>query len=318
MEYADYYKLMGLTRDATADDIKRAYRKLARKYHPDVSKEADAESRFKALGEAYQVLKDPEKRAAYDQLGSNWQSGQPFNPPPGWQQPRSTDEYDQPGQADFSEFFEQMFGSGRHGRGQRPRPQSGADTHATISVTLEEACAGSSRTIKLSHPVLNQQGQVEQRERSLAVKIPAGVYSGQQIRLAGQGSPGPGGAGNLYLEVMIAPRGRYHVEGKDVFMTLPLAPWDAALGTSITVAAPTKKIALTIPSNSAAGDRLRLKGLGIPSSPPGDFFVDIEIVLPAADTAAAKKAYEQFQQAFSTAPSQPSEPTDEPTNANAL
>jgi len=302
MEFKDYYEIMGVKRDATQDDIKRAYRKLARKYHPDVSKEARAEERFKELGEAYEVLKDPEKRAAYDQLGSNWKSGQEFRPPPDWD---SGFEFRGGGftpgdSAAFSEFFESLFGRGGSPgarAGARAFHARGEDHHAKVLIDVEDAFNGATRVITLQVPELDAQGHVRMRERSLNVKIPKGIKPGQQIRLAGQGAPGvgQGGSGDLYLEVKFKPHALFRFEGSDLYLDLPVAPWEAALGGTAKVRTPGGVVDLTIPAGSAGGRKLRLKGRGIPASPPGDLYVVLKIVLPPADTEQAKAFYREMQ-----------------------
>ncbi|MEA3291325.1 MAG: DnaJ domain-containing protein, partial [Pseudomonadota bacterium] len=245
MKFIDYYEVMGVDEKAAADEIKRAYRKLARKYHPDVSKEADAEEKFKQLGEAYEVLKDPEKRAEYDQLRKYGAvGGEEFRPPPGWQSEAGFGGggFTAGDAAGFSDFFEQVFG-GASARAGGPGGFEGArtgggfamrgeDLRYRMEVSLEEAFNGSSRTISLQTQEVDAQGQVHPKTKTLNVKIPAGVTDGQKIRLQGQGGAGIGGAGNgdLYLEIMIAPHARYMVEGKDISLVLPLAPWEAALG----------------------------------------------------------------------------------------
>ncbi len=312
MEYKDYYKIMGVARDATQDEIKRAYRKLARKYHPDVSKEADAEQKFKEVGEAYEVLKDPEKRAAYDQLGANWQAGQDFRPPPGWDAgfEFSGGGYTGADSAAFSDFFESLFGQrggfrgagmgagmggGMGGGGFHMR---GEDHHAKILIDLEDAYKGSTRTLSLRVPEVDAQGHVRTRERTLNVRIPKGIRQGQQIRLAGQGAPGVGSGaqGDLYLEVEFNPHSLYRVEGRDVYLDLPLAPWEAALGAKVKVPTPDGAVDLSIPPNSKAGRKLRLKGRGIPGKSPGDFYVVLQIALPPADTEKARELYKKMQQ----------------------
>ena len=306
MEYKDYYDVMGVAREATQDDIKKAYRKLARKYHPDVSKEAEAEAQFKSLGEAYAVLKDPEKRAAYDQLGSQWQGGQDFQPPPGWDQNfefrgdgfSATGE----GDADFSEFFSSLFGQMGGGGPQRATGRGGfqmqgEDHHAKILIDVLDSYTGVARAIKLRLPEVTNDGRVEVRERTLNVKIPKGVRSGQRIRLAGQGGPGMGGgkSGDLYLEVGINASGRYRVDDKDVSLTLPITPWESALGATVAVPIPSGAVNLKIPVGSGQGSRLRLKGKGIPGKTPGDFYVELNVVLPPADTEEAKTFYRKME-----------------------
>lgn len=306
MEYKDYYKIIGTKKDATQDEIKRAYRKLARKYHPDVSKEPDAENKFKELGEAYEVLKDPEKRAAYDQLGANWQAGQDFNPPPDWD---SGFEFRGGGfsaadAATFSDFFESLFGhQGQAGfnRSQASGPHfhgRGEDHHAKVIIDLEDAFHGATRSITLHAPKVDTQGHVTTHKRTLNVQIPKGVKQGQQIRLSGQGSPGMAGgsAGDLYLEIEFNPHSFYRVEGHDIYLELPLAPWEAALGAKIKTPTPAGIIDLKIPAGSVSGQKMRLKGRGIPARSPGDFYAVLRIALPSGDTAQAKELYQKMEQ----------------------
>ncbi len=306
MEYKDYYKIMGVEKGATQDEIKRAYRKLARKYHPDVSKEPNAETKFKEVGEAYEVLKDPEKRAAYDQLGANWKAGQEFRPPPDWD---AGFEFRgggfTPGDASaFSDFFETLFGRGGSGDfadARRAGPHfrtQGVDHHAKVLIDLEDAFHGATRTITLRAPELDAQGHVITHERTLNVRIPKGVKQGQQIRLAGQGSPGVegGGAGDLYLEVEFRPHPFYRVEGRDLYLELPVAPWEAALGAKVKTPTPAGIIDLKIPAGSTSGRKLRLKGRGIPGKNPGDFYAVLRIALPSGDTERAQALYRKMEQ----------------------
>lgn len=307
MEFRDYYELMGVERNATQDEIKRAYRKLARKYHPDVSKEPDAEARFKEIGEAYEVLKDPEKRAAYDQLGANWQAGQDFRPPPDWDQGFEFHGGGFTGAdaGQFSDFFESLFG---RGGGYRPGAASGGrafdmrgeDTHARVVIDLEDAYTGATRALNLRHTEVGPDGHPQLKERTLNVRIPKGVRQGQHIRLAKQGSPGigRGESGDLYLEVEFRPHPLYRVEGKDVWLDLPVAPWEAALGASVKVPTPAGSLDLKIPANSSGGRKLRLKGKGIPAKDPGDLYVALQIALPPAGDEAAREAYTQLGKAF--------------------
>jgi curved DNA-binding protein len=302
MEYKDYYQIMGVKRDATQDEIKRAYRKLARKYHPDVSKEQDAEARFKELGEAYEVLKDPEKRAAYDQLGSQWKAGQDFHPPPGWDAGFEFRDFggEGPDLGGFSDFFESLYGRAGRRPGQTARSEfrlRGGDHHAKVMVDLADSYNGATRSITLQIPEVDDRGRVRTRARTLNVRIPKGIRQGQQIRLSGQGGAGFGGgeAGDLYLEVEFNPRGRYRVEGADVYIDLPLAPWEAALGATVKVPTPAGTVDLKVPPNSQAGKKLRLKGRGIPAREAGDLYVVLQIALPPADTAERRQAYEQMK-----------------------
>lgn len=311
MEYKDYYKILGVERDVDQESLKRAYRKLARKYHPDVSKEADAEAKFKELNEAYEVLKDPEKRAAYDQLGNNWQAGQDFRPPPGWDQGFEFHGggYTQVDPEQFSDFFESLFGRGGFGSqnfhpGAGRAARRGENTHAKIAIDLEDAYQGATRTLTLRHSELGTNGRPQVRERSINVKIPAGIAPGQQIRLTGQGEPGFGGAeaGDLYLEVEFKPHALYHLDGKTVYLDLPVTPWEAALGATVRAPTPTGPVDLKIPPNSRAGSKLRLKGRGLPAKEPGDLFVVLQIALPPANSEAAKNIYKQMEKAFDFAP----------------
>jgi len=298
MEFKDYYGVMGVARDATQDEIKRAYRKLARKYHPDVSKEADAEARFKELGEAYEVLRDPEKRAAYDQLGANWKAGQEFRPPPDWDAGFEFSGGYRGGGA-FSDFFESLFGrAGARHAGGPGFSARGEDHHARILIDLEDAFHGATRTITLHAPQLDGQGHVRTRERTLNVRIPRGIRQGQHIRLAGQGTPGfgGGGAGDLYLDVEFRPHRLYRVDGRDLYLDLPLAPWEAALGARVKVPTPEGVVDLTIPAGTKAGRKLRLKGRGIPGKPPGDLYVVLQIALPPAESETARQLYRTMQQ----------------------
>lgn len=313
MQFRDYYEIMGVKRDATQDEIKRAYRKLARKFHPDVSKEADAEARFKEVGEAYEVLKDPEKRAAYDQLGANWKAGQEFRPPPGWDQGFEFHRNGGPGAdaggfasgagGEFSDFFESLFGRAGVGgfarQGRADFHARGEDSLARILIDLTDAYEGATRVLSLKHTELGPDGRPVLRERSLNVRIPKGVRAGQQIRLAGQGSPGlgQGEAGDLYLEIGFRPHPLYKVEGRDVYVSLPVTPWEAALGATVKAPTPTGAVDLKIPANSAGGRKLRLKGRGIPSREPGDLYVVLEIALPRADSDQARAAYKAFEEA---------------------
>ena len=307
MKFKDYYELMGVKRDATQDEIKRAYRKLARKYHPDVSKETDAEERFKEVGEAYEVLKDPEKRAAYDQLGENWKNGQDFNPPPDWDQGFEFHGGGFTG-ADaeqFSDFFESLYGRGAYsqgygGRSNRAFHARGEDAHAKIIIDLEDAYQGATRALNLKHTELGADGRPQLKERTLNVRIPKGIRQGQHIRLTKQGSPGVGQGepGDLYLEVEFNSHALYHAEGNDVYLDLPVTPWEAALGATVKVPTPTGSVDLKIPENSSSGRKLRLKGRGIPAKQAGDFYVVLKIDLPPADSEEAKEAYRNFEKAF--------------------
>lgn len=306
MEYKDYYATLGVDKKATEEDIKKAYRRLARKYHPDVSKEANAEEQFKNVQEAYEVLKDSEKRAAYDQLGSNWKAGQEFRPPPGWDS--STRFYTSGNMGGggfaeedlggFSDFFSQLFGArgagaqgfGGRQQGFREFKQRGEDQHAKISITLEEAFKGTSKTFQL---------QLHREVRTLKVNVPAGVSQGQQLRLAQQGAPGIGGgpAGDLYLEIDILPNALFTLQGKDVYINLPITPWEAALGATINVPTLGGKVGLKLQPGSQSGQKLRLKDRGMPGKPhSGNQYVVLQIFTPSAHTHEEKELYEKMAQ----------------------
>ena len=319
MEYRDYYQMLGVARSASADEIKKAYRRLARKFHPDVSKETNAEQKFKEVQEAYEVLKDPEKRAAYDQLGSDWKSGQQFRPPPEWangfefrgagagaggggREGFSQHSFD--AESGFSDFFSSLFGGGTAfggatgpGGPRSARGRAGRDHHARIEIDLEEAYRGGTRTLDLKRPELSSAGTLEMRSHTVRVTIPAGVTNGQQIRLAGQGDPaqGNGKAGDLYLEVKIRPHRHFQLEGRDVTLTLPVAPWEAALGASVEVPTLAGKVDMRIPAGAQSGQKLRLRGRGLPGSTPGDQYVQLKVVVPAAQTPEARQVYEEMQ-----------------------
>jgi curved DNA-binding protein len=297
MEYKDYYEVMGVARVATQDEIKRAYRKLARKYHPDVSKEPDAEERFKALGEANEVLKDPEKRAAYDQLGNQWKAGQDFRPPPDWDAGFvfRGGGYTAGDAGTHSDFFEELFGRGfgrdRSTAGRRAFRMRGQHHHAKMLIDLEDSFGGATRSISLRVPELTDEGHVATHNRTLSVRIPKG------IRLTGQGGPGLGGAepGDLFLEVEFRDHPLYRVVGNDIHLDLPVTPWEAALGASIKAPTPSGVVNLTIPANSKQGRKLRLEGRGLTDKQPGDLYVVLQLTLPPADSDAAKTLYKQME-----------------------
>ena len=299
MEFKDYYKTLGVTREATADEIKKAFRRLARKYHPDVSKEPDAEPRMREVNEAYTVLSDAEKRAAYDQLGRGYHPGQDFRPPPDWDSgfEYSTHGYSPGETADFSDFFAELFGrmgaQPPHDRGAGFRAR-GEDHRAKVLLDLEDAFTGATRQISLRVPRQDSQGHVHIETRTLNVKIPRGVHAGQIIRLAGQGAPGHGNAaaGDLLLDVQFKPHRRFRVDGRDLHFTLRVAPWEAALGAVIGVDLPQGNLKVRIPEGAQSGRQLRVRGRGIPGEPPGDLLLDILVVLPSAESPHARVLYE--------------------------
>ncbi|HEX8954842.1 MAG TPA: DnaJ C-terminal domain-containing protein [Burkholderiaceae bacterium] len=308
MEYKDYYQILGLKRDATQEQIKKAFRKKARQYHPDVSKEANAEALMKEVNEANAVLSDPEKRAAYDRLGSTGYDGRDFRPPPGWDEgfEFSGEGMNDAQAADFSDFFAELFGGRMRAGGSRARhARRGEDHHAKIALDLEDAYRGANRTLTLRIPRVDANGRVALAEHTVAVQIPAGVYEGQMIRLAGQGGAAPGGqAGDLYLEVHFHEHPRYRVEGRDVYATLPVAPWEAALGANVKAPLPTGIVEIHIPEGSQSGRKLRLKGKGIPGPTPGNLYLVLELTLPPASDPKARKFYEAMAKELAFNPRQ--------------
>jgi curved DNA-binding protein len=305
MQFKDYYEVLGVPRDATAEAVKKAYRRLARKFHPDVNQAPEAEGRMKELNEAYAVLSDTERRAAFDQLLSRGaRAGQEFQPPPDWD---SGFEFSGRGfspeeAAGFSDFFAEMFG--RMG-GARARPGFGAegapfrargeDHHAKIALDVEDAFRGARRQVTLRAPQVDEAGRVMLATRTLDVQIPKGVREGQMIRLAGQGSPGYAGgpAGDLYLEVHFHRHPRFAVHGRDLVVELPIAPWEAALGAVVPVAMPDgRTLNVRVPAGAQGGGTLRVRGQGIPGDPPGDLELALRIVLPSADSPRARELYE--------------------------
>ena len=291
--YHDYYDTLGVARDASAEDIRRAYRKLAREYHPDLNKDAGAEDRFKELAEAYEVLRDPEKRQQYDRLGHSWRAGEDVSGAQGFRDGWQDVQVDFGGHGDFSDFFESLFGGGRRAGGARTGgdafggfPRRGADHQAVLDLTLEEAAAGGSRHLTLGNG------------RGYDVDIPVGVRDGQRIRLAGEGGPGVDGgpAGDLFLRVRIAPHPEFRVEGRDLHVDLPVSPSEAALGALVPVRTLTGTARVRVPAGSSGGRRLRLRGEGLPApgSTPGDLFAHVQIKVPAHLDERARELYEQL------------------------
>ncbi|MDE2150509.1 MAG: DnaJ domain-containing protein [Gammaproteobacteria bacterium] len=301
MEYKDYYKILGVSRGASAEEVKRAYRRLARQYHPDKNKAAGAEDRFKEINEAHEVLSDPEKRRAYDALGANWKAGQGFTPPPGWDfgsavggagRARHSRAEDFGG---FSDFFSTLFGSGLDGgfsQGYEDFGERGAagrtapNQRAQLTITLEDSYHGAARQIALAGG------------RRLNVRIPRGVTAGQTIRLGGQAT----GGGDLLLEIAFAPHPQFVLDGRDVQSTLPITPWQAALGAKLPVATLGGNVELQVPAGAQSGTRLRLRGRGLPGKPPGDQIVQLAIHTPPAASEADREFYREMSRRFAFDP----------------
>ncbi|MDQ1495126.1 MAG: curved DNA-binding protein, partial [Actinomycetota bacterium] len=266
----DFYEILGVPKTATPDEIQRSYRKLARTYHPDINKSPDAEERFKEISEAYDVLSDPDQRRRYDNPRESSSADEQWTPDQPWTSYRTSAASD----IDFDELFGGLFtGGGRAGRGRRPL--QGADQEAELALTVEEAYHGGTRTLTLPAP---------DGRRTLDVTIPAGVIDGQRIRLKEQGGRGSGGAraGDLYLIVRLAPHPRYRVEGRDIYVDLPLAPWEAALGAHVAVDTPGGEAKIRVPAGSSSGRRLRLRNRGMPrpGGSAGDLYAEVRIVVP--------------------------------------
>lgn len=292
MEYKDYYKILGVNRDTSDAEIKKAYRKKARQYHPDVSKEANAEERFKEINEAYEVLGDKEKRSQYDTLGANWKNGQQFNPPPGWDGGFDFSQFagGQGGHhagGGFSDFFESMFGGmgGGAGFSQQQRRKPPAET-MILRVDLEDIFSGGKKRVRLPDG------------SNIEVKIPKGFEEGKKIRLSGKGRNGA----DIHLKIQINKHPKFRQEGKDIYLDLPIAPWEAALGANITIDTLAGKLKLKIPEGSRSGKKMRLKGRGLPGSPPGDQYVVLQIVTPPADTDDKKAFYREMEKKFDWSP----------------
>jgi len=308
MKYKDYYKILGVERGASQDDIKKAYRRLARKYHPDVSKEKDAEDKFKEVGEAYEVLKDNEKRLAYDQLGSH-RPGQDFRPPPDWErqfgQGHAFGEFSG---ADFGDFFGELFGgahrAGRHGT--RASATAGRDYEVSVAITLEEANQGVERNLQLEVPETSPQGYAVRTPKTIKVRIPQGAVDGQKLRVPGKGGQGAHGgpAGDLYLNIVIEPHPMFKPSGHDIYLEVPLSPWEAALGASIEAPTLAGRVRLKIQPGARAGQKMRLAGKGLPKpgGGHGDFYAVLQIVVPATLSDEERKLFQELANISSFSP----------------
>lgn len=300
MEFKDYYKILGVDADADDKSIKAAYRKLARKYHPDVSSEEDAEHKFKEVSEAYEVLRDKEKRAEYD-VARQYGGARGFEPPPGWQGGAAGSGFQGDFQGGFSDFFEEVFGQAGHGSRQGYSRQHftrrGEDIELALAIFLEDAFKGESRTISYEVPSFDERGRLTREARTLKVKIPAGVTEGERIRLKGQGAPGIGDApaGDLYLHIRFAPHPLYLVEGSDLTITVPVAPWEAALGCKLTVPTLEGDISLTVPANSQNGKRMRVRGKGLGRADKrGDLYVVLRVTMPESASQQEQTLWQQL------------------------
>jgi curved DNA-binding protein len=298
MKYQDYYQILGVARDASKADIKKSYRKLARRYHPDVNKEHTAEEKFKEVNEAYEVLKDTEKRKAYDRFGNDWKHGHEFNPG-GYGGGFSGGGFSG---GDFSDFFESIFSGGFQQQGSpfRQAPQKGADRHLKLDISLEEAFQGGPKTIQFGQQQVAGENLANPGLKKLKINIPKGVVTGQKIRLSKQGNPAPNGgdAGDLYLEMQILPHRYFKLDNRDVVLRLPITPWEAAQGTKLKVPTLDGQVALTIKPGTQSGQKMRLKGKGMPGREVGDQFVEIMIQTPPADNKTAKEFYRDMEKRF--------------------
>jgi curved DNA-binding protein len=334
VKYQDYYEVLGVSRSATQDEIQKAYRKLARKYHPDINKSRDAEEQFKSIGEAYEVLKDPDKRKRYDMLGENWKAGQDFTPPPGWQFFRGSTsrsgfggngfgafdfgDFGQSGfgKSGFSDFFDMLFGGlgdlwgeeqGQSGRWS----QRGQDQEAEITISLEDAYFGAKKTITTETSEMGVDGAVRRSVKNIEVTIPKGITDGKRLRLPGKGSAGAGSgqSGDLYLRIRIAPHSMFRVKGQDIEVDFPVAPWEAALGAKLEVPTLDGPVAITLPAGIQSGQKMRLRGKGLPAKASsakngkhGDLYAIVKIVVPKKLDPGERRLFEELAR---TSPFQP-------------
>lgn len=301
MKYRDYYAVLGIARGASEEQIKSAYRKLARKYHPDVSKEADAEERFKEVAEAYQTLKDPDKRAAYDQLGAH-EAGEDFRPPPDWQQHWQGNPNDTPfsgEQVDLADLFAHLGAAGARAGARMAMP--GQDFETSVPITVEEAYDGTEIDLDLNMPEYDDHGRLRRTPHAFKARIPKGATDGQRLRVPGKGGRGINGArhGDLYLNISLRPHPLYRASGHDLYLDLPLAPWEAVLGTSVEVPTPAGRVRLKVPAGTQAGQHLRLprRGLPKPKGGQGDLYAIVQILVPSITTEGERALYQQLAEA---------------------
>lgn len=308
MQYQDYYEALGVPRQASGDDIQKAYRKLAKKFHPDINKEKSAQDKFKKINEAYEVLKDPEKRKLYDQLGSNWKAGQDFRPPPGFEERfHGSQHFQGPnGGFDFtgfSDFFEALFGGSGGGSfsfgggmfGEDPRFASASPQEVELSISVTEAVLGGKKKVQFAYDEINERGQPSRKSKTLDLTIPPNTYDGAVLRLKGQA---PGGS-DLHLRIKVISDSKYTLKGKDLYVNLPVAPWEAVLGSEVEVSLPGGSLRMKIPSGSQSGQKLRLKGKGIGG---GDAYADLQIVVPKSLSDEEKALYEKLSSVSSFRP----------------
>lgn len=308
MQYKDYYKILGVDRKASQEEIKKVYRKLARKFHPDVSKEKDAETKFKEVGEAYEVLKDPQKRAAYDQLGT-YQAGQNFRPPPGWEQQFTAGQGGNYADLDLGDLFSELFGMGagsRAGRGRTGRATAGQDYEATVHISLEDAYRGTEVSLQLSVPEYAPDGSVRRVPKTIKVRIPKGVTDGQKMRVPGKGGAGLHGGphGDLYLNIQLHAHPLFKPSGHDLYLEVPITPWEAALGATIEVPTLEGNVRLKIKEGARAGQKLRLAGKGLPKpgGGHGDFYAVVQIVTPTVLSERERDLFKELAQVSSFNP----------------
>jgi curved DNA-binding protein len=312
MKYKDYYEILGVARDASEADIKKAYRKLARKYHPDVSKEKGAEEKFKEVAEAYEVLKDPEKRAAYDQMGF-YQPGQDFRPPPDWGErfgQAGARGFEDPGDIDLFDLLSGLglhrgAAGGRRGSGEFRMP--GQDYEVTMHASVEDLNRGAEVEIPLAATEMTPDGQLRRNTRNVRVRIPKGATAGQRLRVPGKGGAGIGGgpAGDLYINIELRPHDRFKVSGHDLYLEVPVTPWEAALGASVDIPTLDGRVTVKVPPGSRAGQKLRVRGKGLPrpkAEEPGDLYAVLQIVTPAVLSEGEKDLYRQLAEASSFNP----------------